>query len=557
MKKAKVVVNQAAKNNRLTFGKKAVLASLGLGATLGVVSVVVPTSNIPGFSYIAQAIGLNVDATRNLTMADFASYALGTKDNKIQELRASNLSYNGSGNYGGGLSPFATLTSDRLAEAYEKNAKEAMEMEKRLGGKIKPFNKNNVNREIVFDKNMLAKGFDPARLSGSSQAARSGAMEALAVAAGLQAEAFGKPLKKDDLQDIASILNLKDSNISNIVGGGNIASLARKEDSTYEKVMQAARALSGTSVFGVSNPELNRTDTKIGRPVYGLFKDLGNSYFFSRYATGAKLPTAASDIAVAAFDGGSPQDQSLVTDEDAVIMGGSTNPMLSLNSSAQSVQACQQMKETYKQEIASYYNAIEEVKKAMKSLSDNRPKTPGFCYGKNKNRHVKIERDAWNDSLSSIESFCNNIKNRRKQFANQCGITFEEPIKNCSEMVQSLILASVDKPGQLYIKCRNVSVFDKTGSVRFTASGKRKIRKWERRYNHYVRYYKNQGYSQEDAEEAAAISADEEIELTDSDFNADKVCRTETQCYEEYFDEKIEEGFAFGKIIDITSLPKK
>ena len=63
-------------------------------------------------------------------------------------------------------------------------------------------------------------------------------------------------------------------------------------------VMKAARAVSGTSVFGLVNPELNRTDTRIGRPVYGLFKDLGNSFFFSRYAVSAKLPTAASDISI-------------------------------------------------------------------------------------------------------------------------------------------------------------------------------------------------------------------------------------------------------------------
>lgn len=560
MKKAKVVVNQAAKKNRLTFGKKAALASLGLVATLGVVSVVVPTSNIPGFSYIAQAIGLNVDATRNLTMADFASYAIGTKDNKIQELRASNLSYNGSGNYGGGLSPFATLTSDRLAEAYEKNAKEAMEMEKRLGGKIKPFNKNNVNREIVFDKNMLAKGFDPARLSGSSQAARSGAMEALAAAAGLQAEAFGKPLKKDDLQDIASILNLKDSNISNIVGGGNIASLASKEDSTYEKVMQAARALSGTSVFGVSNPELNRTDTKIGRPVYGLFKDLGNSYFFSRYATGAKLPTAASDIAVAAFDGGSPQDQSLVTDEDAVIMGSSTNPMLSLNSSAQSVQKCSELKETYKQSIATYLARVQAQLEYMyqlkhiKGVDPVKTDIPGLCKGDtNKNKPTKFAREDWNREVDNLSDFCEQVRRDRKKFATQCGITFEEPIKSCSEMARSLKLA-VSKNGVMFRKCRNVSVFGTDGEVRIN-NVKRK--KW----NKAKKECKNE--HPDWSEEELIDCADSKVPIMPSDIEGSfNICDNSQGSYnqefcKDYISARLEEGFAFGKIIDITSLPKK
>lgn len=556
MKKAKVVVNQAAKQNRLTLGKKAALAVLGLVATLGVISVVVPTSNIPGFSYIAQAIGLNADATRNLTMADFASYAIGTRYNKIQELRAANLGYTGSGNYGGGLSPFATLTSDRLAEAYAKNRQEALEMEKSLGGKIAPFDKSSIDREIALDPSLLAKGFDPSRLNGSSKAAYSGAMEALAAAAGQQAEAFGKPVKKEDLQEVANIVNLRDSNISNIVGGGNIVSLASKEDNTYERMIKAARALSGTSIFGLVNPELNRTDTRIGRPVYGLFKDLGNSYFFSRYAVGAKLPTAASDIAVAAFDGGSPQDQSLITEEDSTIVAGSTNPMLSLNSSAQSVQACQHMKDVYKQTIATEYAAIEAFKNAMKSISNNRPKTPGSCFGKGNNKYVLQERNTWNDYVDQLEESCENIRKNRRKFANQCGITFEEPIIDCNEMSRRLKLASVPQ-GVMYIKCRDISIFDRDGVVNLENKDKRKLRKWERRYRHYLRYYKNQGYSEDAAEEAASMAADDEVPMDDDDISdADKICRTDSECYE-YFDEKIEEGFAFGKIIDIKSLPKK
>ncbi len=556
MKKAKVVVNQAVKKNRLTLGKKAALSALGLVATLGVVSVVVPTSNIPGFSYIATAIGLNADATRNLTMADFASYALGTKDNKIQELRASNLSYNGVGNYGGGLSPFATFSSDRLAEAYEKNAQEAREMEKKLGGQITPFNKNAINREIVFDKNLLAKGFDPSKLSANSYAASSGAMEALAAAAGQQAEAFGKPIQKIDLKDIAGAVNLQESNISNIVGGGNIASIARKDNSLYEKMMQAARAITGTSVFGIANADLNRTDTRIGRPVYGLFKDLGNSYFFSRYAVGAKLPTAASDIAAAAFDGGTPQNQSLITNEDAIIVGGSTNPMLALNQSAQQVEKCQQMKETFKQTIANSYNEVERIRLYMENLYPSEDtKTPGICYGKNENAYVKQARDDWNNAIYDLVAECRTLTQQKRKFASQCGIIFEEPIKDCQEMEYNLRLAQFKEPFQMIRKCRRMAVFDKSGYFTPTAKGKQKLKKLDNLYKQYRNEYIEQGFDAETASQMAALKADSEITIDKNDLDVDFYCINQADCHG-HLEEEIEASFAFGRILDITSLPK-
>ena len=309
-------------------------------------------------------------------------------------------------------------------------------------------------------------------------------------------------------------------------------------------------------MFGLVNPELNRTDTRIGRPVYGLFKDLGNSFFFSRYAAGAKLPTAASDIAVAAFDGGSPQDQSLITDEDAVLMGGTTNPTISLNQSAQSVQQCSRYKEVYKQTIASAYTAVKAIKTAMQSISNNRPQTPGSCFGKGSNRNVLLERNLWNSYVSELESNCNTIRNQRNRFAGQCGIVFEEPLIECDEMANRLKLASVPQ-AVMIIKCRNISIFDRDGIVKLEGKDKRILRKWERVYKRSFKSYKRQGYSEEEADELATIDADREVPMDDDDISdADKVCRTADEC-DNYFVEKLEEGFAFGKIIDITSLPKK
>ena len=82
MKKAKVV-SQEYKQSRLMRSKRAVWITVATLATAGTIAVVVPTSNIPGFGYIAQVLGINSDATRDLTMADFASYAVGARGNKI------------------------------------------------------------------------------------------------------------------------------------------------------------------------------------------------------------------------------------------------------------------------------------------------------------------------------------------------------------------------------------------------------------------------------------------------------------------------------------------
>lgn len=549
MKKAKVV-NQAHKQNRILTGKKAVWLTMGAIAVLGTVSVVVPTSNIPGFRYIAELLGIGADATRKLTMADFAAYAVGAPDNKIASIREANsLSYGGASGTSGGLSPFSTLANDRLAQAYAENAKVAIAMEKSLGGTISPFDKTSLDKQVSFDQALLAKGFDPSKISANSQAARAGAMEALAAAAGQQAEALGKPVKQKDLQGITSLVGVKDSNISNIVGTGNILSLANKEDMLYDRVRQQARALAGTSIFGSVNPEFTRADTRIGRPVYGLFKELGNSYFFSRYAKGAKYATAASDIAVAAFDGGSPQDQSILTQEETAQPGASGNPQMDLNQNAANINACQAMRDSYKQIISSSYQAVENIKDQLRSLSNNRTKTPGFCFGMGSNRNVKIQREQWNNMLSSLESLCNQIRDTKNRFNAQCGIVVEQPVKTCEEMKESLILAGVKPKGVLYVKCRDMSVFDKSGEVQFTAKGKRKIRKWSRRFNHY--------HTSDCDEVCAAEKADSDVPIYDSYIKTNgTLCKYSDEC-EDYFDARVEDAFAFGNITAMTKLPKK
>lgn len=549
MKKAKVV-NQAHKQNRILTGKKAVWLTMGAIAVLGTVSVVVPTSNIPGFRYIAEVLGIGADATRKLTMADFAAYAVGAPDNKIASIREANsLSYGGASGTSGGLSPFSTLANDRLAQAYAENAKVAIAMEKSLGGTISPFDKTSLDKQVSFDQALLAKGFDPSKISANSQAAHAGAMEALAAAAGQQAEALGKPVKQKDLQGIASLVGVKDSNISNIVGTGNILSLANKEDMLYDRVRQQARALAGTSIFGSVNPEFTRADTRIGRPVYGLFKELGNSYFFSRYAKGAKYATAASDIAVAAFDGGSPQDQSILTQEETAQPGTSGNPQMDLNQNATNINACQAMRDSYKQIISSSYQAVENIKDQLRSLSNNRTKTPGFCFGMGSNRNVKIQREQWNNMLSSLESLCNQIRETKNRFNAQCGIVVEQPVKTCEEMKESLILAGVKPKGVLYVKCRDMSVFDKSGEVRFTAKGIRKIKKWSGRFNHY--------HTSDCDEVCAAEKADSDVPIYDSYIKTNgTLCKYSDEC-EDYFDARVEDAFAFGNITAMTKLPKK
>ncbi len=549
MKKAKVV-NQAHKQNRILTGKKAVWLTMGAIAVLGTVSVVVPTSNIPGFRYIAEVLGIGADATRKLTMADFAAYAVGAPDNKIASIREANsLSYGGASGTSGGLSPFSTLANDRLAQAYAENAKVAIAMEKSLGGTISPFDKTSLDKQVSFDQALLAKGFDPSKISANSQAAHAGAMEALAAAAGQQAEALGKPVKQKDLQGITSLVGVKDSNISNIVGTGNILSLANKEDMLYDRVRQQARALAGTSIFGSVNPEFTRADTRIGRPVYGLFKELGNSYFFSRYAKGAKYATAASDIAVAAFDGGSPQDQSILTQEETAQPGASGNPQMDLNQNAANINACQAMRDSYKQIISSSYQAVENIKDQLRSLSNNRTKTPGFCFGMGSNRNVKIQREQWNNMLSSLESLCNQIRETKNRFNAQCGIVVEQPVKTCEEMKESLILAGVKPKGVLYVKCRDMSVFDKSGELQFTAKGKRKIRKWSRRFNHY--------HTSDCDEVCAAEKADSDVPIYDSYIKTNgTLCKYSDEC-EDYFDARVEDAFAFGNITAMTKLPKK
>lgn len=572
MKKAKVVETQASRKPRFLAGKKAALFAVGAVVALGVVSVTVPTSNIPGFKYIAQLIGINADATRNLTMLDFASYAAGRKDNKIQELRSADLSYNGAGVYGGGgLSPFSTLNSDRLAEAYAKNSQEALEMEKSLGGQISPFDKATLDKEYTIDPASMAKGFDPAKLGDSSKAAYSGAMEALAAAAGRQAEAFGKPLKKEDLQGVANLVGLRDSNISNIVGGGNILSVSGRDRSDYAAILRNARALSATSIFGSVNPDFRRTDTRIGRPVYGMFKDLGNAFFFSRYAAGAKLPTAASDIAVAAFDGGSPEDQSIITkEEDPQAPGSSPNPEEELSQGAHNYNMCAQVSETYKDLLNSISQSITGYIKIMLKLTqlervrNQYTSVPGCCIPiMGVNNRTLSARHKWNyylygggvvshmdggapDIDKTLYTLCGELRNYRNLLAGNCGIEFEEPEYTCQDMKRKLTLGSCGR--KLSGKCQNITIF---GDYDLDINISRK--KWKK-YQKRVAYYMSEdggSYSEEQAIYYASIDAG--FSEMDLNGNINTMCTREGTCLS-YINDVMEKTFAIENIVDIRGI---
>jgi hypothetical protein len=549
MKKAKVV-SQEYKQSRLMRSKRAVWITVATLATVGTIAVVVPTSNIPGFGYIAQVLGINSDATRDLTMADFASYAVGARGNKIAALREANLSsYNGGS--GNGLSPFSTFSNDRLAQAYAENTKEALAMEKSLGGQITPFDKNALEKDYTIDPQAFAKGFDPTRLSAASRAANSGAMEALAAAAGAQAEGLGNPLKKSDLKDLAGTVP---SNISNIVGGGNILSLANKDESLYERVLQEARALSGTSLFGLGNAEFSRVDTRIGRPSFGMFKELGNSYFFSRYAKGAKLATASSDIAMAAFDG-SKQNQSIIAQgESATRTGGSTNPQLALNQSAQQVNMCSQVKDAQKDMLASYFQALNAYIDSLytiassHSINNQHTKVPGCCGGTtNINKKTREARAEWNHTIADLEDYCKEVRDSRKAFSNNCGIKFEEPSLSCSQLKNSLTLGYIGAAAML-VKCKNVSVFGTSGQIRLNNS---KLNRWQDAKDYYMENTENA------TEEDAEIYADSQVDFNEGDIEGNlSICNSEEDC-KEYVNRKIEQAFDFGTITEIEGLPKK
>lgn len=571
MKKAKVVVNQASKNSRIKKNKRAAwLTTAGVIAALGVVSVVVPTSNIPGFGYLARTLGLNGAATRNLTMADFASYAVGAKDNKISQMQNAN-GYYGAGGEVSGLSPFSTLNNDRLAQAYAKSSEEAYEMEKALSGQISAFDNTNLDTEITLDQDMLSKGIDPTKLSNQTLRAQDDAMAALAAAAGLQRENFGKPVNKSDLPEVAGLVNFNagGANMSNIVGTANIEGIANKNDLLYARLQRDAKALMGTSIFGSVNPEFTRTDTSIGRPVYGLFKDLGTAFFFSRYAAGSKLPTAAEDIAVAAFQGGSPQDESIIT-KDETPAAPDSSAEEELSQGANSVNICSQYADTYKeyikaisQTITAYLEIMFQIREA-EGIRSGSNILPGCCIPVlGANNKTLSARHKWNYYLygggvqehmddpiphvsSTLEDLCNSLIGQRNALAGQCGIEFAQPEYSCSQMAQKLKLGSCLRraPGQ----CPDISIFGSSdSSMRIS---KRKLRKYQNRYKYYRTRSENP-LPEGEAMQAAAVDA----RITEPDTNGDvnAICTTAETCLE-YINEVLEKTFAMDDILDIRDI---
>ena len=571
MKKAKVVVNQASKNSRIKKNKRAAwLTTAGVVAALGVVSVVVPTSNIPGFGYLARTLGLNGAATRNLTMADFASYAVGAKDNKISQMQNAN-GYYGAGGEVGGLSPFSTLTNDRLAQAYAKNSEEAYEMEKALSGQISAFDNTNLDTEITLDQDMLSKGIDPTKLSNQTLRAQDDAMAALAAAAGLQRENFGKPINKSDLPEVDGLVNFNagGANMSNIVGTANIEGIANKNDLLYARLQRDAKALMGTSIFGSVNPEFTRTDTSIGRPVYGLFKDLGTAFFFSRYAAGSKLPTAAEDIAVAAFQGGSPQDESIIA-KDETPAAPDSNAEEELSQGANSVNQCAEFADTQKEYIKAISQTITAYLRIMfliprmEGVSSNITNVPGCCIPSlGINNKTLSARHKWNHYVNrsgvtshmsgtvpniskTLEELCESLINNRNSLAGQCGIEFVQPEYSCREMARRLHLGHCGRA--MISRCRNTVVFGNDVSI-----SRRKLEEYDAEVA-YLQTEDGGGYSAGEPDyEAEQIAAERLIRNEDLEEIGAYICRDSVSCMQ-YINSVLEKTFAMEDILDIRDI---
>ena len=571
MKKAKVVVNQASKNSRIKKNKRAAwLTTAGVVAALGVVSVVVPTSNIPGFGYLARTLGLNGAATRNLTMADFASYAVGAKDNKISQMQNAN-GYYGAGGEVSGLSPFSTLNNDRLAQAYAKSSEEAYEMEKALSGQISAFDNTNLDTEITLDQDMLSKGIDPTKLSNQTLRAQDDAMAALAAAAGLQRENFGKPVNKSDLPEVAGLVNFNagGANMSSIVGTANIEGIANKNDLLYARLQRDAKALMGTSIFGSVNPEFTRTDTSIGRPVYGLFKDLGTAFFFSRYAAGSKLPTAAEDIAVAAFQGGSPQDESIIT-KDETPAAPDSNAEEELSQGAQSINMCSEVADAQKEYIKAISETITAYLRIMflipstEGVSSNITNVPGCCIPSlGINNKTLSARHKWNHYVNrsgvtshmqgsvpnvnkTLEELCNELIGSRNYLAGQCGIDFAQPQYSCHEMASRLHLGHCGRA--MISRCRNTAVFGNDVSI-----SRRKLDE----YDDEVAYLQTEdggGHSAGEPDyEAEQIAANHLIRDEDLEEIGAYICRDSIDCLE-YVNSVLEKTFAMEDVLDIRGI---
>ena len=285
-----------------------------------------------------------------------------------------------------------------------------------------------------------------------------------------------------------------------------------------------------------------------------MFKDLGNAFFFSRYAAGAKLPTAASDIAVAAFDGGSPEDESIITkEEDPQAPGGSPNPEEELSSGANNYNMCAQVSEAYKDLLNSISQSITGYIKVMLKLTqmervrDQYTSVPGCCIPiLGVNNRTLSARHKWNyylygggvvdhmdggapDIDTNLYRLCLDLREKRNILAGNCGITFEEPEYTCQDMKKKLTFGDYDL---------DINISRK---------------KWKK-YQKRVKYYMSEdggSYSEEQAIYYASIDAGfTEIDLNG---NINTMCTAQGTCLA-YINDVMEKTFAIENIIDIRGI---
>jgi len=451
MKDAKIVKKENTGFKAFLIEKKGWVLIVGIFMLIMLFFTAMPMVNIPFVGRVGMVLGLTPKEMGDITLADFAAYAVGVEGNRISAAQG--------GKYSpyetvGGLSPFSVMSKDRIANSTGDYLKEYQASIGAYG--------QRADGSYVTGVQQTGAGNEYQGVAITPP----GATDTPIIDSNKPADAaLGNPIYGSIMQQNAS--SATKMTLPKPKGGQNIDGKATSQSVFGNALENLKNKFVGgrSGVMGGYNAIANRINTRVGGiGQMGAFGSMGRSYYFSFNAKVAGYKVTAKSLAEAAFDGEAPAEEALITpgEEKEAILNTLEPPSTILNKANARINACNQAKTTYQSGITSNRETFKATLTSLQSIgSDFKKGVPGSCdktlgfIG----AQTAAKRDAWNKMVDSIVTTCEQLKESEGSYTGACGLDYNPtPTGNCASL-KNIRLKGGSFP--LFVwKCKNKVKFN-------------------------------------------------------------------------------------------------
>lgn len=458
MKDAKIVKKETTGFKAFFVDRKGWVIVLAVFILIMLFFTAMPMVNIPFVGRVGAVLGLTPQEMGDITLADFAAYAMGIEGNRIASAQGNRFT---SYETVGGLSPFSVTSKDRIANS--------------TGDYLKEY-----QNSIGYRAGSNAGGLSTVQQPGSSYEGVPITPPGAATSPVLEAQRpeekdFGTPVGGGTFgQGGSNATSGTKMNLPKPIGGQVIDSKATSQNVFGQALENMKNKFVGgrSGVMGGYNALANRIGTRLGgMGQMGAFGSMGRSYFFSYNAKVAGYKVTAKSLAEAAFNGEEPATEALITpgEQQDAILNTLEPPNTTLNRANARINACNQAKQAYQGEITSNREVFKSSLEALKQIgSDYKKGVPGCCVSTLGfiGKKTAAKRKVWNQTVDSLITSCEELKDNEGSYTGQCGLDYNPtPTGNCDNL-KKIKLKGGCSP-LLVWKCKNKVKFSS-----FSCSGK-------------------------------------------------------------------------------------